>query len=201
MKNLFLAATLVAFSALTTAEENPVFSNTNGILGAGYAFGGDKLEGAVFTDGSRESVKAGEGLWIDFGFRSIFSDWALKATLGYKFDSIVADNGDITVDRLPLTFIGQYMNGDHNFGFGFTYELSPSLDVDLPGDRYSIDFKDALGFVLEYEKNEGSWGWGARYTFIDYDAEEYSDNSATVNLSNIPAVDGNNFAIFANWYF
>ena len=91
---------------------------------------------------------------------------------------------------MPLTIIGSFNNNGHLFGAGFTYELNPKLDIDLPDLRGTADFENALGLVLEYENNYKTWGWGVRYTHIEYD---YDTTGETF--------DGNNIGAFINWYF
>ncbi|WP_228703752.1 hypothetical protein [Kangiella sediminilitoris] len=164
---------------------------TNGILGGGLAFGGDTMiEDIRFDDGSSDDVDAGEGFWVDIGVRLDFETWALKGTTGYKTGGTFAANGDATFNRFPLTFVAAYNVNGHYFGGGFTHEMNPELDIDLPYISGTADFDDTTGLVLEYENNYDRWGWGVRYTDISY---QHSDSTLKF--------DGNNIAAFAHFYF
>ncbi|GAA4355313.1 hypothetical protein [Kangiella marina] len=185
MKYLFL----LILSALPLSSYAEV--KTNGIVGGGLAFGGDAIINNIeFEDGSTDDVDAGEGFWVDVGMRFDFGAWALKGTAGYKTGGTFAANGDATFSRFPLTGIASYNNNGHYFGGGFTHELSPTLDVDLPYASGSADFDDATGLVLEYENNYDRWAWGIRYTNI-----EYTHSSSGSDF------DGSNIAAFAHFYF
>lgn len=185
MKTLILLLTL-SFSLTCVAE-----TKTTGIVGGGFAFGGDAIvEDIQFEDGSTDDVDAGEGIWIDLGMRFDFSSWALKSTIGYKSGGTFASNGDATLSRIPLTFIASYNNNGHYFGGGFTHELNPTLDLDLPYFNGSADFDNTTGLVIEYENNYDRWAWGIRYTDIEY---SHSDSSMEY--------DGSNIGAFAHFYF
>lgn len=195
MKTLYFSLFLAALSTSLHAEEvyrQQQISETKGILGGGIAFGGDKVDEIQFNDGEADSIRAGSGLWFDLGFRTQFAHWAVKGTIGYKTDTVSASNGDASFSRYPLTLIASYNNDNNSFGAGFTHELSPEYDIDFGFINESADFKDATGLVLEYERNQGAWGWGIRYTIIDYDLDEPG-----LDFS----FDGNNIGFFANWYF
>lgn len=183
-----LLASGLTFNTVAQAQEQ---AQVSGILGGGLSFGGETLVDDIrFTDGSSDEVKTGEGFWLDFGFRADFEEWALKSTIGYKSGGVFASNGDATFSRMPLTIIGSINNNGHLFGAGFTYELNPELELDLPGLYGTAEFENALGLVLEYENNYDVWAWGVRYTHIDYD---YDPTGETF--------DGNNIGFFFNWYF
>lgn len=192
--NKTLLASLLLASFVANAETSPQnTSQTKGILGGGFAFGGDTLiEDIEFTNGDSEDVKAGDGFWIEAGFKTQFETFALKGTLGYKTGGVFARNGDATFSHFPLTFVGSVNNGNHNFGLGVTHHLSPELDIDLPYVYGSVDADNATGFVLEYEYDFGNWALGGRYTNIEYTFSEggYSED-----------YDGSNVGVFAIWYF
>lgn len=186
-----IAALLISGLALNTVAQAQTEADISGILGGGLSFGGETLVDDIrFYDGSSDEVKTGEGLWIDFGFRASFEGWALKNTIGYKSGGVFASNGDATFSRMPLTVVASLDNNGHLFGAGFTYELNPELELDLPGLYGTAEFENALGLVLEYENNHDNWAWGVRYTHIDYD---YDPTGETF--------DGNNIGAFFNWYF
>lgn len=188
---LTLATILVSGLACNTTTQAQEAAEISGILGGGFSFGGETLiDNIRFSDGSSDDVKTGEGFWLDFGFRADLQAWALKSTIGYKSGGVFASNGDASFTRVPLTMIASLDNNGHLFGAGFTYELNPTLDIDLPGLYGTADFENALGLVLEYENNHTTWAWGVRYTHIDYDYEVTGET-----------FDGNNVGLFFNWYF
>lgn len=137
-----LAALLASGMTFNTVAQAQEQAQVSGILGGGFSFGGETLVDNIrFWDGSRDEVKTGEGFWLDFGFRADFEEWALKSTIGYKSGGVFASNGDASFSRTPLTIIGSIINNGHLFGAGFTYELNPELELDLPGLYGTAEFE------------------------------------------------------------
>ena len=74
------------------------------MLKVGYDIGGDTLFTALFTDGSRRSIKANEGGFLGAGVSIVNAakDLETEISLSYKTQNIRARNGDIDWTRYPL---------------------------------------------------------------------------------------------------
>jgi hypothetical protein len=82
-----------------------------------------------------------------------------------------------------------HQSGNFMFGGGLAYHLSPKFDFSAT-PSFTIDFDDALGFVLGFDYNskgvfQGDWFVGGRVTLIDYETP-----GLTVSGNSIGAVMG-----------
>jgi len=82
------------------------------LVRGGLDFGGDKVAEIDFEDGSKQSVRAGQGGWVGIGAE--YRVPALKkllfhATVGYKYVTTKADNAHIRLTRVPLQFTTNWM--------------------------------------------------------------------------------------------
>jgi hypothetical protein len=168
---------LVTGSLLLLALSAPVASyamDVRPFFRAGYDFGGDTLVEVAFIDGSTDSVKANEGLYIGGG-ASIVTDsreWEIELSLGYKFSMINASNGDIEFTRLPLEALVFYRFDRVRVGGGVTYHLNPELDGSGVVSPLNVKFDDALGFVLQADfLVTEKMAIGMRYTNLKYEVE------------------------------
>ena len=170
--------------------------STHMLLDAGIGAGGDKLATVTFTDGSTQSLYAGNGVFADFGVQHNFaSNWSLKASLGFDVDTVAAKNGNISFTRFPLDVLAIYSVGNSHFGGGLTEHFSPHVDMD--GFAPNADFNNATGFMLQYQYR---W-FGIRYTNIKYKISNIltpgGGSSCVANCS----YDGSNVALFFNYVF
>jgi hypothetical protein len=155
----------------------------NGVFGGEITFGGDEL-GATY-DGSGDKLdelNAGGLFHIYAGYDFLLDSdpetgLGLRTSIGWLFDSVSADNGDIDFERFPLSFILHQRLNSLDLGAGFTYHLNPSYDPSEIGQR-KIKFDDTLGFRLElgYPINEQS-DITFSATLIDYQADNLPDLS------------------------
>jgi hypothetical protein len=194
-----LLTLLVSCSSLTCADDIAMGADSGNadkpidfIAGFALTAGGDDLaEIALVNENghiSSESIKAG-GLWYIYGGMQFNTPaFPLRLTLGYYEDNINASNGSVSFSRIPLELLGLYKTGQHTFGLGPTYHLSPELDLKDAGlGSYKAD--DALGLVLMYEYAfDNNYALGVRYTNISYDFG--GDN-----------VDGSNLGVLAEMKF
>jgi hypothetical protein len=171
------------FSSYVYADGGPV------VYGA-LTFGGDTLastEGEYGTD-----LDAGGLIHLAAGYEWRLAASGLRFTIGYKFDSIEASNGDADISRFPLELVYyRLINERHALGAGLVYELSPEFDISIDGlGSDSVDFVDASGYVIYYGYVT-SFGleYGGRYTLIDYK----SDSLGTT--------DANNFGFYVKMLF
>ncbi len=143
----------------------------------GVHLGGDTLVEVAFTDGSTEKIKAGQLLSLAIGWHmAVTETMNARVSLGYKEDSISAQNGDVTFSRVPLDFLLFTQNGSWMLGGGVTYHQSPKFNADAAsiGLLGTAKLDNALGFVLaaDYDTHgmfDHSWYIGGRITIIDYE--------------------------------
>jgi hypothetical protein len=143
----------------------------------GIHVGGETMVGVTFTSGDTEKIKAGELLSLAVGVHTELSDTLQgRFSIGYKFDSINAENGDLDFSRVPLEFLVMQRYTYWMLGGGITYHLSPELTADAPsvGLSGTAKFDDSLGFVFAFDYNSNGnftrdWYVGGRVTLIDYD--------------------------------
>lgn len=135
--------------------------------------GGDTLAELSFVGGGSQDINAGDGLTLSGGLIQELSDhFEIKYTLGYKFSTSAAENLDVWKSVFPLEVVPSYRSGNHRFGAGLAYHLSPKLKID--GDTAKFD--NAPGFVVEY----GYKIFSIAYTDVDYEI-----NGASFDASNV----------------
>ena len=157
--------------------------------------GGDTLIGVRFENGDEEKIKGGGLLHFEGGKRfNLFADkpeLETEFTVGYKMDSVNADNGDLKFTRFTLNAMQYYRyNEKVRFGLGATFHMNPTLEVDILGVDGEVELDDTLGFMLgaDYAYSE-QVNFGARATMIDYEVDNSEDAS------------GNSFGAYISVYF
>jgi len=155
-------------------------------LEGGLHFGGDKLA-TVSSSGPDLDLRAGQLLSFAIGgYAELADSLQGRFSLGYKTDSINADNGDATFTRFPVEALIMHQSGKFMLGGGIAYHLSPRFEFTAP-PAFTIDFDNALGFVLAFDytsggKFEGNWYLGGRITVIDYEVKGLSVNGNSVGV-------------------
>ncbi|MBE3651493.1 hypothetical protein BOO92_14655 [Vibrio navarrensis] len=147
----------------------------SGVLGVGYGFGGDDLFKGIYTNGESDKIKANQGVSFFGGVDlALPQDFLLRGTIGYKFDSLTASNGEVTFDRVPLEFTAFKAFNEHKIGAGIAYHTAVTLECKITNmcDE-EVEFDDAAGFTVQYEYAfaplaVGRFAVGAKYTNIDY---------------------------------
>lgn len=169
---ILTALMLMGFSGY--ASSSPV----EGVIGIGYDFGGDTLGTAFYTDGSTQKIKSHEGLSI-YGGADMYFGGSFKArgTVGYKFTTTSASNGEVSFSRVPFDLVIFNNLGPHSFGIGGTYHTAVEFECVVPGSCNGIaSFDDSFGLVFQYEYafdfgNNTQVVLGAKYTNIEYTAK------------------------------
>lgn len=180
IKSLVIAASLAGLAMPAAA--------TDMFVEAGIHVGGDELA----TTGDSD-LRAGQLFSLAVGVHTELTDSLQgRASLGYKFDVIDADNGDASIDRFPIEILVMKQSGNFMFGGGLAYHLSPEYEFNAGPSPFTVEFDDALGFMLAFDYNskgkfEGDWYVGGRITLIDY---ESSDLVETVSGNSVGAVIG-----------
>ncbi|MDH5387513.1 MAG: hypothetical protein OEY06_03570 [Gammaproteobacteria bacterium] len=163
-KILPIISTTLILTSLTTQASNL-------LLEAGLHFGGDELASVGFAGGSSESIEAGGLISLSAGLVSeIDEGLKLRTTIGIKFDSITASNGDLDFTRYPVSAM-LFKNGEvFNAGIGATYHLSPEFESTGFAGDFSVSFDNAFGFVAEVDYKLGEKAYvGLKATIIDYE--------------------------------
>ena len=181
VRTLLLAA---ACGGSLAASQVSNASEIRPLLNAGFDFGGDTMVRAVFVDGSTETIKANEGVYLGGG-AAILSDqrdWEFHLTLAYKFTMIDAANGDVEWTRFPLEALAFYRLQKVRFGGGLAYHLNPKLEGSGVVGGLNVKFKNAAGAVLQADwLVTDALALGLRYTAIEYDAKGAFTGSAKSN--------------------
>ena len=152
----------------------------------GFDFGGDNLATAQFTNGSSESIHAGELIYFGGGASVLndSKDIEVQVTLSYKNDSINASNGSIDWTRYPLDGLVFYRFPKVRVGGGLTYHLHPKLSGSGVPGNVNGNFDDSLGYVLEADYLVSQrLTVGGRYTSIKYKIGGTSIDGSTIGVT------------------
>jgi hypothetical protein len=174
-----LAALLVSVLPLGARAQGFPQPNANGHFGlmaeAAAEFGGDNAIQVRYTNGDRQTIRAGQGVTLAGGVHYQLPAMPLDiaATVGYKFVRTSDYHTDLGIYRVVLKLTGTYELPRH-----FWVDAGPvwHTAVRLNGDGYvpDIDFDDAFGGTVG-----AGWRWfGLSYTFIRYTSPFTGDVSA-----------------------
>ncbi|MBL8998827.1 MAG: hypothetical protein JNL44_16050 [Gemmatimonadetes bacterium] len=154
------------------------------VLDATFEFGGERVAETFFTDGSSQTMTAGQGGTFAFGaeFRPrAESRLTLRGTVGYKFVTTAATNADIKMTRVPLEAVASWeLPREMRVGAGLAYHTA--IKFDGAGFGPNATFDPAAGATLEL-------GWkflALTYTAMDYRDEfgnDYDASALGVSLS------------------
>lgn len=166
-----LAVFLLPLPLVAQTKSAPAAAPTPGfnwVLEGGIAFGGDKVVDITFTDGSGQTLTAGQGGHIAFGGQYRLPSvprLAIGATAGIKFVTNASENASIGITRIPVEVIGRWsLEQDWYVGAGIVNHAS----VKVKGDGFFPDeeLDASLGTKLEL-----GWRWlSVSYTAMDYTA-------------------------------
>ncbi|MGD2074805.1 MAG: hypothetical protein PVG38_07790 [Gammaproteobacteria bacterium] len=192
-----------AVAAATDSPKNR--ARLDWFVGLGLTHGGEKLADVELEyDGDTidEDLRGGDLITLAAGIVVYLPLPALsvQSSIGYHFDEISSDDGDIRFDRYPLELIPFYNFRKHRIGAGISYHLSPKLDLkELGGPK--VKFDNALGWLVEYDYKFSGWkqsGFvvGMRYMWIDYEVDKV--DGTRVSGADI---DGNHFGVHMDFMF
>jgi hypothetical protein len=175
----------------SSTTDLPSVENTSGfILYGALTFGGDALATASNDDGDDMDLDAGGLFHFGMGYEKRFGWGGIRATGGYKFDTLNAENGDADITRFPLEgIVYKTFAARHNLGGGLVYEMSPKFEMNIDdAGSIDVDFDDAAGFMIYYGFTMvNTLELGVRYTNIEYEADF------------LEAVDASNFGLYINF--
>jgi len=167
---------------VSSMTANVYAGNVNALFGFGFDFGGDTIDSFQSGSGDTETIKANEGIYIYGGvIYNLNEKLEVQTTIGYKFESLNATNGDVRFDRAPLELLLFTRKDQHRFGGGVTYHTGVEYECELTGScNFTVDLDDALGFIIEYDyllssKNfKYDFSLGVRYTNIEYEVDPFN---------------------------
>lgn len=127
------------------------------IAEGGLHFGGDTIVTVNGSDGSSDSLRAGEELSVAAGGAfSISETMQFMVTFGMKKEVVYPDDGAITFTRFPLDMLLLYPSGRWRYGAGLTAHMNPVYKEDRDSSKQTVEFKNAIGGLLD-----------VRYFFLD----------------------------------
>jgi len=159
------------------------------VIEVSFEGGGDEL---VTIDHDYENdyiIDAGDGLNLAMGMsiNNPVKHFETQLTVGYKFDTNSASNGDVTWSMIPITAIGFFKIPDWRFGGGLTYHISPELRSTFDNNRFTDEFNNALGAIIQIQYEPTSFlAIGLKGTFIEYELK--GDPSQKANGNNLGLV-------------
>lgn len=93
-------------------------------------------------------------------------------TVGYKFGGVLAQNGSLLWNSVPLELVEFYRVNNMRMGIGAAYHTGNKLKYDdVPGvGTLNVNFDDALGGVVQigWAPTNGRYTVDLRYTDIKY---------------------------------
>jgi Outer membrane protein beta-barrel domain len=162
-KILIGLASVLALSAQaqSTTPAPASSSGLRGIVGIGFTVGGDQLGATITTidsSGNSDSSKIKAGAIVDFRGGAEYQlqgqPLAIELSIGYHFDTVEADNGEVQFSRMPLELIGHYAVNEYwRVGGGLRKSLSAKLKASGAGNYYANNTKytGSVGLVIEAE--------------------------------------------------
>ena len=145
--------------------------------------GGEEL----ISTNSVDSISAGGGIKFAIGIQNPVNyqgTTALRLSVGYLSDSILADNGEASFST--MTFDAMLVNNfwPHSFGVGATLHMSPEYRDDVAGYYPElIQYDDALGIVFQYAFHfTPGLELGVRYTDLYYTAGTIHQDAGSLGI-------------------
>ena len=178
----------VLFGLTTLTLATSLSADIKPMIGMGIDGGGDNLAKATLSNLDDQEVAAGAGLSFEGGVAiktpGLGNKLETQLLVGYKIDSINANNGDIEMSRVYINAIESYNFGKMSVGAGVTYHIEPELSSSGAASNVgTLDFDSALGGVAQatYNFNQHS-SVGLRATVIKYDV---SNNGQTFDANSV----------------
>ena len=128
--------------------------------GVGFFFGGESLYTVSFVEGPDRNLKAGRGVLVALG--GLWTPWWIDdqfgfgagASLGWKYDSIAASNGGVSLTRFPLSATVHSLIRLNKVWFtllsgGLTKEVGGEVSGSGFASTASASFTSSLGLIGE----------------------------------------------------
>ncbi|HWJ02578.1 MAG TPA: hypothetical protein VNU93_02790 [Verrucomicrobiae bacterium] len=148
--------------------------------------GGDKITEVYFTNGEKQSVRAGQGGTLTVGAqvqvpgaeRLLF-----HASAGIKYVTTQADNAHIRLTRVPVLLTANWMAAKKlRLGAGLATHRGIRFKADGIGDDVKFDAASGPMFEIAYS------GIGLSYTAMNYKDEfnnTYSANAIGITVTGV----------------
>ena len=153
-------------------------------LELGLAFGGDDMVTALYTNGDRSTLTAGGGVLLSIGgewtpfWRHRSIGFGLGVNIGFKYNSVGASNGTVSLRRFPLvSVVHALFLVKKRFFLIAKAGAVKDLGLDLSGDGLaaglhatmtsSLGILGGLGLCWQLDRDTGV-ELAFRYTVIQY---------------------------------
>jgi len=162
-----VAVSFAGMSTMARAADADLHANSKfGFVGElDLEYGGDNVATVLFTNGSSQNVRAGQGgtLAIGMHYRPARWDVDFSATVGYKFVTTAASNANIGISRTVFQILATYDPANSWWiAAGPVWHQGVKFDADGLGPN--LDLGDSVGFTIQ-----GGWKWiGLTYTNMEY---------------------------------
>lgn len=160
------------------------------LIGGALEIGGDDIAQVYFTNGNKQSVKAGQGISVAVGGQLQIpkvEKILLRGTVGYKYVTTAADNAHIRLTRVPIHLTANFMAAKKlRIGGGMAMHNSINFNSDGIGDNVKLENVSGPIFEIAYA------GVGLTYTAMEYKDQfkkTYSANA--IGLSFTAVIPGN----------
>lgn len=185
-KKLLLFAAVFCFTTVVSfaQDKNPKITPVKFLLRGGLELGGDNIADVYFTNGEKQSVKAGQGGTLAIGGQLQFpglEKLLLQATVGYKYLTTQADNVHIRLTRVPINLTAHWMVAN-KFRIGGGLAMHSNIKFRTDGLGQDMDFDGASGPTFEVAYS----GIGLSYTAMTYKDKAknvYSANAIGLTFS------------------
>jgi|SRR5215203_1817533 len=179
---LLLLLLFTSFCHSFAQENEKKVSPVRFLIKGGFEFGGDDVVEVYFTNGEKQSVKAGQGVSIAIGGEfqiPRIEKLLFHATVGYKYVTTQADNVHIRLTRVPIHVTANWMAAKKlRFGAGLATHQAIRFKADGIGE--DISFDGATGPVFEVAYS----GIGLTYTAMTYkDQDNLTYSANAIGLS------------------
>lgn len=188
MKSICLVVTMITlFGTIAEAQQKKKTNKPVRFLaGAALELGGDKVSEVYFTDGSVQSIRAGQGGTVFAGAQFRLNQketFFLRSSIGIKYVTTKADNAHIRLTRIPLQLTFNYMPANKiRLAAGVVTHQAIRLKFDGVGDNSKLT--SSPGMVLE----AGYGLFALSYTFMTYKdnaSRSFSANAIGITISGV----------------
>lgn len=150
----------------------PALAQTPGrggwVLKLGAEFGGDEVAKVYFSDGTTQSINAGQGLSLGLGghYGPAGTKWDFSGTVGLKYTSTKGKDANINMNRTELEFRADRFL-DEGWWIGAGPVIHTGIRFSAGGFAPNVNFDTAVGMTAKV-----GWKWLAlSYTGIKYKSE------------------------------
>jgi hypothetical protein len=143
-------------------------------------FGGDSVGTVLFTDGSTQKVRTGQGGTLALGghFQPAGSPFDLVGTIGWKFVTTKASDSDIGINRAVIQLLGLY-DPSGEFWIGGGPVLHAGTRFSGGGLAEDVSFGSSLGLTVQ-----AGWRWiGVTYTVMRYEGGGATYDASAAGVS------------------